>query len=245
MKIALCLSGHLRTYEKTYESIYEQLYQKYDVDTFISTWQNLGNNFAYHANFVEGADKTDPIVDVETIKKIYNPISIVMDDSDTEKTSNELKKQYQGIQTRNGAKMSQIMVMLYKIWDVNRLKREYEEKSNFRYDVVIRCRFDVYLKPVKIEIALDKIHATPGHMGVTDFVFVGPSSLMNDLCDIYTVMSPSIPFSMSENVEQLWATHLINNNIPFKASWDVFDYLRYAAVGIYDSKGNKVGDYKL
>ena len=36
---------------------------------------------------------------------------------------------------------------------------------------------------------------------------------------------------------------LQNNNIPFEASWNGFDYLRYAAAGKFDSKGNKVGDY--
>src|SRR5258708_4664367 len=131
MKVALCLSGHLRTYDKTYESIYEQLYHKYDVDTFISTWKNLGNKkFASE----DPSAPVDTIVDVEIIKKIYNPISIIMDDAEIDPVSNKLKKEYESIKLRNGDKMSQLMVMLYKIWDANRLKKEYEEKNNFKYD---------------------------------------------------------------------------------------------------------------
>lgn len=241
MKIAICLSGHLRTYEKTYQSIYDQLLNKYDCDIFISTWKNLGN-----IKFAGGNDtEKSEFVDIETIKKIYNPISIVMDDAETESISNKLKKEYEGLKLGNGDKMSQLMIMMYKIWDVNRLKREYEEKNNLRYDVVIRGRFDVYFKPPKIETALNKIQATPGHMGVTDFVFAGPSSLMNDLCDIYTIMSPRISFSMFENIDKIWSVHLTNNNIPFQVSFDNFDYLRYAPAGIYDNKGNKVSDYTI
>lgn len=239
-RVALCLSGHLRTYEKTHQSVRNQLLNKYNCDVFISTWENLGNKkYAVNDLSPEGE-----IVDTEIIKKIYNPVSIIMDDADTESTSNKLKKEYEGKLLGNGDKMSQLMVMLYKIWDVNRLKKEHELKNKFKYDVVIRSRFDVYFKTLKIETALDKIQSTPGHIGVTDFVFAGPSLFMDNLCDIYEVMSPDIPFNSSfQNIDQIWLTHLNNNNIPFQSSFDNFEYLRYADAGIFDSKGNKISDY--
>jgi len=49
MKIAICLSGHLRTFDKTFRSIKEKLLDVYDCDVFISTWNNLGNFFCYGA----------------------------------------------------------------------------------------------------------------------------------------------------------------------------------------------------
>ena len=240
MKVALCLSGHLRTYEKTYESIYEQLYSKYDVDTFISTWKNLGNRkFAVDD---PNAPK-DEIVDIEVIKKIYNPIYIAMHDAETDVVSNKLKKEYETAKLGNGDRMSQLMVMLYKIQEANGWKKLHEDKNNFKYDVVIRSRFDVYLKYINMELVKEKLYCTPGCNGITDFVFAGPSLTMDELCDIFTVLSPDIPFGSFGNIDQLWKTHLENNNIPFEASWDGFDYLRYAVAGKFDSKGNKLGDY--
>lgn len=239
LKIALCLSGHLRTYEKTYESIYEQLYNKYEVDTFISTWKNLGNKkYAVDDPLPEGE-----IVDIEKVRKIYNPIQIVVDDPETEVVSNRIKKDFEGIKLGNGDKMSQLMIMLYKIWEVNSWKRYHEDKYNFKYDVVIRARFDVWLKYINMDLVKQKLYCTPGHLGVTDFVFAGPSLTIDALCDIFTVLTTEIPFNVFANIDQLWSTHLTNNNIPFEASWEGFDYLRYVAnVGKFDSKGQKIGE---
>ena len=242
MKIALCLSGHLRTYDKTYESLYEQLLNKHDCDVFVSTWKNLGNKFAYHCAYKDGADQGDDIVEVDTIQKMYNPISIHMDDADTEEISGGLKKQYEGLATRNGAKMSQIMCMLYKIWDANELKAKHEDKNNFKYDVVVRCRFDVYLKRINLEMAMERTQFIPGHLGMNDFIFAGSSKNIEDVCDIYTVMSPDVPFNQFENVEQLWNTHVVNNEIPHHTSDEGIEFLRYAAAGIYDRHGTRFGD---
>ena len=35
--------------------------------------------------------------------------------------------------------------MFYSIWKANELKKEYEKKNNFKYDCVIKSRFDVAL----------------------------------------------------------------------------------------------------
>jgi hypothetical protein len=244
MKVAICLSGHLRTFEQTYQSIYEQLINKYDCDVFISTWKNLGNSFAYHANFKDGDDKNDPIINEETIVKMYRPVAIRMDDAEIEPVSNQLKKYYNEIRTKSRAHVAQIMCQLYKIWDCNCLKKEHEQKTGKIYDVVIRVRFDVYLKRIKLELMGNQIHLVPGYMGFTDFVFVGPSPMMDDLCDIYTVMSPQIPFHMFENLEHIWSTHILNNIIPTNVSGEVFEYVRYASGGIYDMFGKKIGDYQ-
>lgn len=243
MKVAVCLSGHLRTFDKTHQSVLDQLLNKYNCDVFVSTWTNLGNAFAYHANYKDGADKTDPIISQEKIIEMYKPISIHMDNADTEPVSNQLKKDYNEIRTQNRAHMAQIMCMLYKIWDCNELKKAQEEKGGFKYDVVVRLRFDVYLKCVNLELTGHSVHFIPGHMGVADFVFIGPSQEMDNVCDIYTVMSPNIPFNQFENIEHMWAAHLMNNDIPFDVSVKVFEYLRYANAGIYDMFGKKVGDY--
>ena len=239
MKVALCLSGHLRTYDKTYESIYKELYDKYEVDTFISTWKNLGNKkYAADDPLPEGE-----LVDVETVKKIYNPVTISMDDAEIEPIAQKLKKLFENCKFGNGDKMSQLSIMLYKIWHANEMRRAYENQNKFKYDVVIRARFDVYLKYIRMDLVKEKLYCTPGYNGVTDFVFAGPSSSMNDLCDMFTILTPEVPFHVFPNIDKLWETHLIENLIPYDPSWSGFDYLRYVAgAGKFDSKGNKVGD---
>jgi len=244
MKIAICLSGHLRTFDRTHQSLTEQLLDKYDCDVFVSTWKNLGNAFAYHCAYTKGADKEDPIIDESIVKDIYNPLAIHMDDAEVEPVSNKLKIDYNGRKTQNGAHMAQIMCMLYKIWDCNNLKKEQEEKQGFKYDVVVRLRFDVFLTRVMLELVGDDTHFIQGHMGVADFMFVGPSQGVDDVCGIYTVMSPQIPFDQFTNVEHMWQSHLVNNEIPTAISGgDVFEYHRYANTGMYDMFGKKLGDY--
>jgi hypothetical protein len=245
MKIAICISGHLRTFELTYPSLKQHILDKYDCDVFISTWKNLGNQFAYHCAYKNGIDKTDPIISEEDIRKLYKPVAIHMDDADTEPVTNRLKQEYNEKRTQNKAHLAQIMCMLYKIWDCNRLKKDHEQQTGKTYDAVIRVRFDVFLKRMELDKVGDHTHCISGHMGVADFMFVGPSKPMDDLCDIYTVMSPQVPFDMFENVEQMWATHIINNNIPFKTTGEVFEYHRYANSGIYDMFGKKIRDYSV
>ncbi len=134
MKIALVLSGQLRHVEKGYEFIYKNLMEGYDVDTFIHAWHNpekTGEKFStwWAGVHHDGADKL--ALDIYKPKKHLIEPQKELD----QKTYNA--DQYEG-KYRVGATLS----MFYSMKEANRLKKEYEEENNFKYDVVVRCRFD-------------------------------------------------------------------------------------------------------
>jgi len=163
-----------------------------------------------------------------------------MDDAESDPISNQIKKDYYGMKAQNQAQIAQTMIMFYKIWECNYQKKQYELKNNFKYDITIRNRFDLYVKNINTDMAKKCVQFLPGHIGINDMMFVGPNQEMDDVCDIYTIMSPNIDFSQFVNAEHILFTHVMNNNIPFNVSYDAFDYNRYNFRGIYDPKGNKI-----
>ena len=125
MKIALLLCGHLRTYEKTFTSLSQYIPNFDTLDIFIHTWNKISSN------------KEDKI-NLNHIKKIYNIKDCIIEDQseivlDNIYSSNEIKGQkYQ-------------YISFYKS---NLLKKSYEDKHNFKYDLVIKLRPDCLLKQI-------------------------------------------------------------------------------------------------
>jgi len=80
MKIAICISGHLRTFELTHQSLRRNVLDKYDCDVFISTWNNIGNT-TYHELYPKGFDESDERIKIDRVKEVYKPTSILVEDS--------------------------------------------------------------------------------------------------------------------------------------------------------------------
>ncbi len=71
MKIAVCLSGHLRTFDANYESWETHLFSKYDCDTFLHTWDVTGNKIGDgDVNVTEQLDSIG--VTPQELKQKYN-----------------------------------------------------------------------------------------------------------------------------------------------------------------------------
>jgi hypothetical protein len=73
MKIAFCLSGHLRTYDKAIESFnnFKSFISKIgNIDIFISTWEHENNpKDSLHQN-----ENEEKVINLEKIKNYYNPL---------------------------------------------------------------------------------------------------------------------------------------------------------------------------
>lgn len=241
MKIAVCLAGHLRTFEKCHESLRKNVLDKYDCDVFISTWENRGNTL-YHAHYQKGYDESDERVDMELVNSIYKPCEMIVENPLSEEIA-AIKRPFTGMLSRNGANIENVVPMFYKMWNCNSLKRDYETKFDVKYDLTLRCRFDVYVKKVDAHLATEKIQFIPGHCGVNDIIFIGPNNAMNDALDLYTVLSPQIPFNQFENAENILMEHLLGNNIPFQCPTTAIDYLFVKPAGYHDCHGKKVLEF--
>lgn len=151
MKIALCLSGHLRNFERTYPTLYFYLLKDYDVDIFIHTWDKLGFSCAYKT------DNTlnDTSTRLDEAEKLYKPKSIIVESVDFVE---ELKRQGNEYapHLRNEPKhVGHMASMFYKIYACNELKNKYQRESGTEYDLVIRCRPDLLFQN-KINIPTEK-----------------------------------------------------------------------------------------
>jgi len=141
MRIAVCLSGQPRFLDNGYKQIFEKIISKYnDVDFFIHTWWNDELN-ATGANrkYTFKSDTLKLIMDYYKPRLILNEPQMdfnIYNDVDYE-TINPISP----------------YSMFYSIKVSNELKSFYEKKNNFKYDVVIRCRFDILINRFDINLS--------------------------------------------------------------------------------------------
>jgi hypothetical protein len=123
MKIALCIAGQPRSFKLGYDYIKENLLNHYDVDIFIHTWKND---------------------DVDEIKQLYNPVSILIEEPLQEDFDSLYKN------TPNAVKYPPRYTVssYYSIYRSCELKTKNEFKTNTTYDWVIKSRFDYALNVI-------------------------------------------------------------------------------------------------
>lgn len=119
-KIALCLYGQTRTFLNTFNNIKKNVIGLNDVDIFIHTWSS---------------DMDDKIID------LCNPISIKIEpDKNFINYKNiDIEKLYSDDLYNN------VLPQIYSINEVRKLKIDYENKFNFKYDYVVKMRMDILL----------------------------------------------------------------------------------------------------
>lgn len=126
MKLALCLSGQPRSYNKAFEFISRNLLEKFDVDVFLHTWVNTpSNSFIY-----------------DDICNLYKPKIASYDYS----LPNNVNSHMIVANGSHPANFCTSMFYSIKVSDDYRIK--HESFGAFRYDFVIRSRFDFALNRV-------------------------------------------------------------------------------------------------
>lgn len=161
MKVAVCISGHLRSFSEGYDYFFKNIIEAnpgFKFDFFVSTWDVRDWR-------TEDRNKHTKNI-FEDFNNIYNPVTMDIEDNivwDTSKYMPHvhnvrwLKKGYGGIRSNGG----HILGMYYKIKKSNDLKVSYELKNNFKYDLVIRHRTDFAIeKSINLERILDNAKET-------------------------------------------------------------------------------------
>jgi hypothetical protein len=198
MRVALCISGHLRSYTKTLPSIITNLIKKYNPDIFISTWSSPGfwsNNKSVYG--VSNRCKIFDKKDFDKIKTLLKPKEFEIEELTEDLALRFIKEADHIISTRpqppkyRWGKKQNIIGMYYKINKCNELKKKYENKHNFKYDLVIRTRPDIIinncenLEPKKNTILIyNQGNDINFHIG--DLFFAGPSDVMDRICGLYS-----------------------------------------------------------
>lgn len=153
MRTAICISGQLRNFDDPIivENLYKYVINPLNADVFIDTWYDRGDSFYVQTGIIQAEYDIKETVEETKIKELYKPISLHIEDFKNWETNlipNELKRNI----LKNGRPYIGGTAMFYKINGANNLKKQYEKENNFKYDLVIRSRFDnIFFKKIEDE----------------------------------------------------------------------------------------------
>lgn len=188
MKIALCLSGHMRSFLIAYPTIKKFILDKYNPDIFISTYKSLGFWTQVDNDGTNDRGISFPNLEKE-INHLFRPKKMVWQEDNNQQfleMADDILYKDDKPRLRWGRKQN-IIGMFYNIYVCNELKKDYENELGFVYDIVIRLRPDVFIK------SMDDIYApVDGHLYIlyeqgyySDWFFYGNSRTIDIVSEIY------------------------------------------------------------
>lgn len=212
LKTALCISGHLRTFEENFDSVRVNILEKMDCDVFIHTWDKVG---LAHRGLDAKYHNTETYKLVDKIEKLYNPKKLVIEPSKAFLVSNLMQSRL--IDRRD---IPGTLSMFYKIEQCNNLKKEYEQENNFTYDCVIRFRGDLFVEnplPVDTFTNLNTVFfSNYGHFGgISDQFAYGNSSIMDIYSSLYSNIQKYLEEGAPMHPEKLMKYHIEASKLPY------------------------------
>jgi uridine kinase len=207
MKVALLISGYLRTFKNNLPKIKKSIIDNFDdVDVYIHITKNEKNTDTY-LNLTSLTD------DIKYINDELKPLSLICEDnilfSDDKKINN----------TYNN---------WFKFYKLNELKKINETENKLKYDLVIKFRPDLNIISENIfnfsknkitipkESLIDKKKLiNPNDKYICDILAYGISSLMDDYFSIFNNLE-SLINDYGYVSETILYHHLTNNKINYK-----------------------------
>ena len=208
-KIALCISGYLRTFEHAYDHLYRYLLSRVNCDVFIHTWNKIGSS---NRDMDLKLANIDTSLFTNKLNSFYNPKKIVVENQGSfDSTQKMFDKAF-------GRDVQGVLSMFYKVEACNKLKSEYEEENNFKYDFVIRYRPDIVINDIlDFTVKRDILYIPKfGDFGGLNDQFAYSSS---EIMDTYSSLYSHIKEYVEEddimlNPEFLLNHHIHKNSIP-------------------------------
>lgn len=136
MKVAICMSGQLRTYRQCYNNLIKNILKPLNADVFIQVWDKVGNS---HKEELENIE----IVNEKELKKLYNPKTLVIENQPQEASEHLFgKKVPRRLIEIEPLHYKSALSMYYQMKSCNDLALDYAKLNNFKYDVILRIRPD-------------------------------------------------------------------------------------------------------
>jgi SAM-dependent methyltransferase len=148
LKIAVCISGHMRTFEQTYHSFINNILSPYKetADIFINTWETVGAPASKHGSDQSVVNKKTELI-IPQINELIKPKKINIETYESArdaiaKLNNDAKMaQVDKDHMPNGNLLS-YGSMLYSLKQTGKMLDNYERENNISYDIIIRLRSD-------------------------------------------------------------------------------------------------------
>lgn len=202
MRIALCLSGQPRNMKIGYKFIKKYILDpnsENEIDIFLHAWfdeNEIGKSYSSAQQYPDGYVG---IVEKDTDKFLiekYNPKAYKIE------KQIDFKEYSNGFKSHETAKQDAMCSIFYSMYAANNLKKEYENKNNFVYDIVVRARYDLaYFEPIYIvkDFDRDKICVLKNyqidqdlqnsiHKPMPDIFAFSTSKNMDVFCSVYPNM---------------------------------------------------------
>jgi len=238
MRVALCISGQLRGFEKAYASVMKYIIEPLNPDVFIHTWENIGVSNNIHRrtlpspieSYLTHNDKKDltnftatfpnymnrleqnKIITPEKLQEMYNPKKFVIE------TEPEIKDYDNFFNVSVPEKLQEkepksqwARQLFYKIYECNELKKSVEKEENFKYDLVIRLRPDLSIGG---SIDLDFLNNSLYYRIRT----IDPSYQISDQFFYGDSLTMDKTCDLFKNINTLWSDYS-NNNSHHKYYW--------------------------
>ena len=145
MRVAILYCGQMRTFDHPIPvSTIEQYLTPFNPDIFVATWSNRGISFAIENNHHQEESLT---ISAELLNAHYPKLitsSILDFNSWLEKLDPELAKMYVGIKDTWGQPVTAIP-WFNQMYIASQLKQQHESTHNFKYDVVLVTRPDIWI----------------------------------------------------------------------------------------------------
>ena len=215
MKIAVCLSGQVRTAVENFPNIKNFLGDVYnDCDFFMHCWNDCSYK-TYNLSNIRKKPYKESKTKFEKIYELYSPKKMQIDNPDIEYGYNICK--FMGIEP-----------LWYSFLKSIQYKQQYELDNNFEYDYVIKLRYDVILAlaedVISIKDELQKIknntiyingydstlHKTSKDRLAYDVVFISKSKEMDIASNYFWEMAKQF----DNNISYInLPNYLVQNNI--------------------------------
>lgn len=173
MRVALLLSGHLRSFDQhhVFKTFKDRILNDNDVDVFCSTWETPG----WWTSKEEGAKISDDMsfIKADIFKELYNPVVLDIQNYHLSyRTYFENRaKRYEHKLLDPRVRIINPLSMYYKMQRVINIFEDYVDMMGIQYDVVIRTRPDIILENFQI-VRDDEAVTIDGSKGI-DFRGVG------------------------------------------------------------------------
>jgi hypothetical protein len=226
LRVAVVLSGMQRIPEKSQASV-QQIANCYRTNVFCHCWENEPeiNNYSFGRTLhfpIPTCPAKEILQKFDNIKYKVSKCSLHREYFDN---------LFSQIKNKNGKPHGASFSQFYSMNKADKLRREYEEENNMKFDVVMRIRFDTDIKTRLIfeNFDLKKLHIPPCQYdftetprpgmckGIHDQFAFGPSDLMTHYFDVYDKM---IEIANIEDLRTSFCTHpilaqhLLNGKIP-------------------------------
>jgi hypothetical protein len=196
MKIALCFAGLPRHYERGYEYYEKNLLSRYDVDVFFHTWDDTEH---------------------EEVAKLYQPKSY---DVSKRLDSKVINDTYTRCADAINFPAHATVSSFFSIYHSCLYKTNYEIQNGFRYDWVIKTRFDYALNlPLPFEqlestkVYVPNCRYTPAHDFCNDQFAFSSSINMNKYMSTYLLMDHFYDQKTVMNAEDMLSANLKYHNL--------------------------------